>query len=66
MNMRALVPFQDRQGMARSDLNLFGSLQREIDRLFDDFARGFGALAVPATEASCPAWISAKPTRNSL
>jgi HSP20 family protein len=27
----------------RPELSLFGSLQREVDRLFDDFARGVGA-----------------------
>lgn len=47
MNLRTLVPFRERQNLARSDLNVFGSLQREVDRLFDDFARGFGTLALP-------------------
>lgn len=54
MNMRALVPFRDRQDLARPDLNVFGSLQREVDRLFDDFARGFGALAVPGYGSLMP------------
>ena len=39
MNLRALVPFRDRQGLARPEFGVFGSLQREVDRLFDDFAR---------------------------
>jgi HSP20 family protein len=47
MNLRTLVPFRGGQSQARSDLNVFGSLQREVDRLFDDFARGFGTLATP-------------------
>jgi HSP20 family protein len=46
MNLRALVPFRERQNLARPDLNMFGSLQREVDRIFDEFSRGFGTLAV--------------------
>ena len=46
MNLRALVPFRDRQSLARPDVNVFGPLQREVDRLFDEFAHGFGALAM--------------------
>jgi HSP20 family protein len=45
MNLRALVPFRDRQGLARPEFGLFGSLQREVDRLFDDFARSTLAMA---------------------
>jgi HSP20 family protein len=45
MNLRSLVPFQNRQGGARFEPQIFGSLQREVDRLFEDFARNFGALA---------------------
>jgi HSP20 family protein len=39
MNLRSLVPFRDR-GSARGDINPFGSLHREIDRLFEDFTQG--------------------------
>jgi HSP20 family protein len=37
-------PVQSRDGgnLARPSLNPFGSLHREIDRLFDEFARGLG------------------------
>jgi HSP20 family protein len=45
MNLRSVVPFQERQNVARRDSNVFGSLQREVDRLFDDFARSLGAIA---------------------
>jgi HSP20 family protein len=45
MNLRALVPFRDHQGLARPELGVFGSLQREVDRLFDEFARGTLAMA---------------------
>jgi HSP20 family protein len=40
MNLRSLVPFRDRASLARPDFSVFGSLQREVDRLFEDFARG--------------------------
>ena len=33
MNLKALVPFRDRQTLARPELNVFGPLQREVDRL---------------------------------
>jgi HSP20 family protein len=45
MSLRALVPFRDRQGLARPESGVFGSLQREVDRLFDDFARSTLAMA---------------------
>ena len=40
MNLRSLVPFRDHPTLMRPELGMFGPLQREIDRLFDDFARG--------------------------
>ena len=45
MNLRALVPFRDRQGLARPEFGVFGPLQREVDRLFDDFVRSTLAMA---------------------
>ena len=54
MNLRALVPFRDRQTLARPELNVFGSLQREVDRLFDEFARGSGTLAVAGNGSLMP------------
>jgi HSP20 family protein len=54
MNLRALTPFRDRQNVSRPDLNVFGSLQREVDRLFDDFARGFGGLAASGNGSLMP------------
>lgn len=54
MNLRAIVPFKDRQTPARPEINVFGSLQREIDRLFDDFARGFGTLAAAGNGSLMP------------
>jgi len=54
MNLKALVPFRDRQTLARPELNVFGPLQREVDRLFDEFARGFGTLAVAGNGSLMP------------
>ena len=42
MKLMSLVPFRDRNALARPETNMFGSLQREIDRLFDDFTRSLG------------------------
>jgi HSP20 family protein len=44
MNFRSLVPFQNRDALARPEAFPFGSLHREIDRLFDDFTRGLTAF----------------------
>jgi HSP20 family protein len=44
MNLKSLIPIGRDRGVARSD-NPFIPLQREIDRLFDDFTRGFPAFA---------------------
>ena len=43
MNLRSLMPIGRDRNVARSD-NPFMSLQREVDRLFDDFTRGFPAF----------------------
>jgi len=40
MNLKSLIPIGRQRGLARAD-NPFVSLQNEIDRLFDDFTRGF-------------------------
>jgi len=40
MNLKSLIPIGRSSGLARND-NPFMSLQREVDRLFDDFTRGF-------------------------
>ena len=44
MNLKSLIPIGRDRNVARSD-NPFMSLQREIDRLFDDFTRGFPAFS---------------------
>jgi len=40
MNLKSLIPIGRSSGLGRSD-NPFMSLQREVDKLFDDFTRGF-------------------------
>ena len=44
MNLRSLIPIGRDRNVARSD-NPFMFLQREIDRLFDDFTCGFPAFS---------------------
>src|SRR6202048_4452158 len=44
MNLRSLVPFGNVGTRASPPANPFGSLQREIDRLFEDFTRGMDVL----------------------
>jgi HSP20 family protein len=49
MNLKSLLPIGRDRGVARSD-NPFISLQREIDRLFDDFTSGFRTFGNGKTE----------------
>jgi HSP20 family protein len=44
MNLSSLIPVGRNRETARRDDMPFLSLQREIDRLFDDFSRGFPLL----------------------
>src|SRR6202048_2165458 len=44
MNLRSLVPFGDIGSRPNPPANPFGSLQREIDRLFEDFTRGMDVV----------------------
>jgi HSP20 family protein len=51
MNLRSLIPI----GRGRVDpwsrtYDPFTSLQREVERVFEDFARGFPTFAAPTTE----------------
>ena len=41
MNLKSLIPVGRNRDLTRSDDHPFVTLQREIDRLFDDFTRGF-------------------------
>jgi molecular chaperone DnaK len=57
MDLRSLVPFRGQGALMRPDLNLFGSLQREVDRLFEDFTRGIapangGSVLMPSIDVT--------------
>jgi HSP20 family protein len=49
MNLRSLIPVGRSRAVAGRNDNPFVSLQREIDRLFDDFTRGFPAFGAAAS-----------------
>ncbi len=53
MNLKSLIPVGRQRGVARTD-NPFLSLQQEIDRLFDDFTRGFPAFGTGIGHAMTP------------
>ena len=53
MNLKSLIPIGRDRNVARSD-NPFMSLQREIDRLFDDFTRGFPTFSATAAAELLP------------
>jgi HSP20 family protein len=53
MNLKSLIPIGRDRSVAGS-ASPFMSLQREIDRLFDDFTRGFPAFAGSGTPALMP------------
>jgi HSP20 family protein len=57
MDLRSLTPFRGQGALMRPELNLFGSLQREVDRLFDDFTRGIapangGSMLMPSIDVT--------------
>jgi HSP20 family protein len=54
MNLRTLIPFRDRATPMRPEINLFGPLHREIDRLFEDFARGLTAFGAQGSQNLVP------------
>jgi len=49
MNLRSLIPIGRSRDVARREYSPFWSLQREIDRLFDDFTRGFPSFSTAAS-----------------
>jgi len=49
MALRSLIPIGRERGVARF-AEPFTSLQREIDRLFDDFTRGWPTMGWPAAD----------------
>lgn len=52
MNWKSLIPIGRDRTVTRRDENPFGFLQREIDRLFEDFTRGVPALGSTALRPS--------------
>jgi HSP20 family protein len=54
MNLRALVPFTPRSNATRPEAGVFGTLHREIDRLFEDFTHGFGGTGTQTTNNLLP------------
>lgn len=51
MNLRSLLPVGRERELSVWDRNPFGDLQREVDRLFQDFTRG---LPTTGTQALAP------------
>jgi len=45
MSLKSLIPIGRDRSAARRDVAPFATLQREIDRLFDDFTRGWPTVA---------------------
>jgi HSP20 family protein len=61
MNLRSLIPggdrtnlMGDRTNLMRPEASVFGTLQREVDRLFDEFSRGFGPLSTQVNQNLMP------------
>jgi HSP20 family protein len=55
MALRALTPSGNGGSRSVQPVTVFGTLHREIDRLFDDFTRGgFGLMAAPAQSNLLP------------
>src|SRR5262245_26013155 len=50
--MRGLIPFRRDGGNQRAPVTVFDTLQREVDRLFDDFSRGLGPASGPTQGAN--------------
>jgi HSP20 family protein len=54
MNLKSLIPINRDRGVTRMEGHPFSSLQREVDRLFDDFTRGFPAFGFGGTRDLVP------------
>ena len=56
MDLKSLVPFRGQSALMRPELTLFGPLQREVDRLLNDFTRGTGgngsSMLMPSIDVS--------------
>ncbi len=51
MGLKSLMPIGRTRDVARREWNPFDGLQREVERLFDDFSRGY---ATPRTQDLTP------------
>jgi HSP20 family protein len=58
MDFRSLIPFRGTGSLTRSETGLLGSLHRDVDRLFDEFSRNFGALGTQANANLVPSNVS--------
>jgi HSP20 family protein len=52
MNVRSLLPIGRDRKIARRDSDPFDSLQREVERVFDEFARGFPSFGLRASSSA--------------
>lgn len=52
MNLRSLMPIGRDRKIVRRDAGPFESLQREVDRVFDEFTRGFSSFAFPTLSST--------------
>src|SRR5690349_18207647 len=52
MKLQSLLPIGRDRSIARRDANPFATLQREVDRLFEDFGRGLFAMPTFGTMAT--------------
>ncbi len=50
MNLKSLIPIGRSRMLPSSDIRPFGSLQREINRLFEDFTNGFAGFGGPTRD----------------
>jgi len=54
MNLKSLIPVSRDRSLAGREAYPFATLQREIDRLFEDFGRGFPSFARWSTQELVP------------
>lgn len=54
MNLKSLIPVGRDRSVTTRESQPFATLQREIDRLFDDFTRGFPAFGTRGPQSLAP------------
>jgi HSP20 family protein len=65
MNLKSLIPVGRDRAVAARGAHPFATLQREIDRLFDDFTRGFPAFGTAGAQDLTPS-IDVTETNNEI